>query len=53
MKIPRLARARSNASLPMQETIDECLSSDAIVVTAITQLIVSKLESQGVANVAE
>lgn len=37
----------------MQETIDECLSSDAIVVTAITQLIVSKLESQGVANAAE
>lgn len=52
MKIPRLARARSNASLPMQKTLDECLSSERIAVTAIAQLIVSKLESQGVANVA-
>ena len=37
----------------MQKTINECLSSERIVVTAIAQLIVSKLESQGVANVAD
>lgn len=37
----------------MQKMLDECLSSDTIVVTAIAHLLVVKLQSQGVANVAE
>lgn len=39
--------------MPMQEAINYSLSSETIVVTAIAHLLVSKLEAQGVANVAE
>ena len=53
LKMHRRLRLRSKATMPMQKAIDDSLSSDGIVVTAIAHLLVSKLETQGVANVAQ